>query len=54
MYYVEVWGGALSSYKDVLIKIIQNNIVRVMVIFNAHTPSIKKTLNIMTFDSIYN
>jgi len=29
-YCVEVWGGALSSYKDVLIKI-QKKIVRVMV-----------------------
>jgi len=53
MYCVKVWGGVLSSYKDELIKI-QKNIVRVMASFNPHSPPIFKTLNIMTFDYIYN
>ena len=41
MYCIEVWGGALSSYKDVLIKI-QKKIVRVMVSasYYAHTSPI--------------
>jgi hypothetical protein len=41
MYCIEVWGGALSSYKDVLIKI-QNKFVRVMVSasYNAYTSPI--------------
>jgi len=55
MYRVEVWCGALWFYKDVFIKI-QKIIVRILVSasYNAHaTPSIK-TINIMTFDNIYN
>ena len=51
MYGVEVWDGALSSYKDVLIKIVR---VMVSASFHAHTPRIFKKLNIMTFDNIYN
>ena len=55
MYCIEVWGGALSSYKDVLIKI-QKKIVRVMVSasYYAHTSPIFKKLNIMTLDKMYN
>ena len=55
MYCVDVWGEALSSYRDVLIKI-QKKIVRLMVSasFNAYTPPIFKKLYIMTFDNIHN
>ena len=49
-----MWAGALSSYKDVLIKI-QKKIVRVVVSasYNAHILPIFRKLNIMTFDNIY-
>ena len=45
IYCIEVWGGALSCYRDVLIKI-QKKIVRVVVSasYNPHTlPILKKT-----------
>ena len=53
MYCIEVCGGPMPSFKDVLIKI-QRKIVRAMVSvsYNAHTPLIYITLSIMTFDNI--
>jgi hypothetical protein len=47
MYCADVWGGALTSYSDELIKI-QKKIVKLMVFasFNENTPP--------TFDNIYN
>ena len=44
LYCIEIWGGAVITYKDVLIKL-QKKIVRTMVSasYNAHTtPNIKQ------------
>ena len=45
MYCIEIWGGAVTAYKDVLIKL-QKKIVRTMVSasYNAHTTPILKNL----------
>ena len=51
---IEIWDGAVTAYKDVLIKL-QKKIVQTMVStsYNAHTTPILNKLNILTVDNIY-